>query len=321
MLALGVDISKLKFDVALLGKNEKYKTKSNFDNNINGFKELLSWLRSKTKIKPHICMEATGIYGDELALFLFNAGYPVSVVNPSQIKAFGQSRLSRNKTDKSDAKLIALFCRLMEPRQWQPISDSRRKLKAYMTRIEDLQKMIVQEKNRSHVAKEEVLDNVLDMIKHLNLQIKKLKKEVTLIIKNDPILQHNYDLLIGINGIGEGSAVLFLATIDVNEFKNAKQLAAYIGITPKEKQSGSSVRGQTRMAKVGHAHLRKAMYFPALAARRCNPIVSKFCKNLEAKGKSKMASIGAAMRKLVHIVFGVLKNQIPFDPYYKPSMC
>ena len=321
MLVLGVDIAKRKFDVALLGENDKYKTKSGIENSLEGFKILLDWVSSKTKNKLPICMEATGIYGDKLALFLFEAGYPVSVVNPAQIKAFGQSTLSRNKTDKSDAKLIALFCSLMKPKKWKPISLSRSKLKAYVSRIEDLQKMIVQEKNRSHVANEVVLENVLDMIKHLNDQIKMLKKEIKRIIKSDPALQHNYELLISIDGIGDGSAVLFLATIDVKDFKNAKQLAAYIGLTPKEKQSGSSVRGQTRMAKIGHAHLRKAMYFPALAARRCNPIIVKFCKNLEAKGKSKMASIGAAMRKLVHIVFGVLKTQMPFDPNYKPIMC
>ena len=116
MLVLGVDISKSKFDVALLGENDKYKSKSGIENNLDGFNVLLNWLRTKTKEKIQICMEATGIYGDELALFLFDAGYPVSVVNPAQIKAFGQSRLSRNKTDKSDAKLIALFCRLMQPR-------------------------------------------------------------------------------------------------------------------------------------------------------------------------------------------------------------
>ena len=118
-VVLGIDIAKLKFDVCLIKENGKAKHKI-FANTKHGFEQLVIWLNSHTVSNLHACLEATGSYGEALALYLFDAGYRVSVVNPAQVKAFAASRLTRTKTDKVDAELIARFCLLQQPSAWQP---------------------------------------------------------------------------------------------------------------------------------------------------------------------------------------------------------
>ena len=149
-IVLGIDISKTKFDAALL-LDAKVKTKK-FDNKSNGFSEMVEWLNKKDAKDLHICMEATGVYGEALATYLFDAGYTVSVVNPAQIKGFAQSELSRNKTDRADAQLIARFCRAMNPKPWKPKPLHIRELQALVRRLEALQDMYYQENNRLEVA-------------------------------------------------------------------------------------------------------------------------------------------------------------------------
>ena len=118
-VVLGVDIAKLKFDVCLIKENQKVKHKV-FANTKHGFEQLAAWLNSHQVSSLHVCLEATGSYGEALALHLFNAGHQVSVVNPAAVKAFAASRLTRTKTDKVDAELIARFCLAQQPEAWRP---------------------------------------------------------------------------------------------------------------------------------------------------------------------------------------------------------
>lgn len=143
---LGIDISKNSFDVALLLLDNKIKTKK-FSNNTTGFKLLETWLKLHNADNLHACMEATGIYGESLANFLYQSNISISIVNPTKIKGFGTSMLARTKTDKSDAKLIAHFCKVMSPLAWQPISQERKELQSLCRRLEDLQKILRQEYN------------------------------------------------------------------------------------------------------------------------------------------------------------------------------
>ena len=99
----------------------------------------------------------------------------------------------------------------------------------------------------------------------------------------------------------------------MQRFKNAKHLASFIGVAPRLMESGTSVRGRSRMSKIGRSQLRKAFFLPAMVALRYNPIIKSFGERLRASGKNKMQIIGATMRKLIHIVYGVLKNGVPFD--------
>ncbi len=140
---LGIDVSKTTFDVALLFINNKVKTKK-FSNNVKGFTELVEWLNKHKAHNLHICLEATGVYGDALSNFFFDNGYTLSVVNPAQIKGFTQSELSRNKTDQADAQIIARFCRAINPKPWQPKPLYIRELQALVRRLEALQDMLQQ---------------------------------------------------------------------------------------------------------------------------------------------------------------------------------
>ena len=259
-------------------------------------------------------MEATGIYGKKLAVFLFKNGYKVSVVNPAKIKGFGQSELTRNKTDQADAKLIARFCQKMSPDLWCPEEQHIEQLRDLVKRLETLKKMQQQEENRLETVTKEVQKIIRTHIKFLEKEIEELQLRIKKLINDNDDLQNKKKLLQSIPGVGEATIAVILAYIgQPKKFRNAKQLAAYVGLNPKQRKSGSSVNGRTCLSKIGNVSLRKALFFPAMVARRHNPIIKKFCDNLAEAGKSKMLIIGAAMRKLLHIIYGVLKNELPFN--------
>jgi len=312
---VGIDISKKKYDLALL-KNDKFKHKV-FLNTRSGHQAVIAWLH-KHKIKTaHLCMESTNIYGEALAEVLFDAGYVVSIVNPARVKGFAQSELSRTKTDKMDAKVIARFCAALKPDAWTPDSQEIRELKALVRRLESLTEMRQQEVNRLHVAQDIVVSHLEEHIAYLDNEIKETKKFIKDHIDNHPDLKKKKTLLESIPGIGESTIAIILSEFaQIDRFRNAKCLAAYIGVAPKEKQSGSSVRGRTMMSKTGRSQLRKAFFMPALVALRYNPILVDMKQRLTGAGKSKMAIVGAAMRKLVHLIYGVLKSGVPFDVDY-----
>lgn len=314
-IVLGIDISKAKFDVAHLkkeGDKLKYKHKK-FDNKEVGFKELVNWLVQQEAEDIHICMEATGFYGEALATYLFDVGYSVSVINPAQIKAFGQSELSRTKTDKADAKLIARFCLAIDPPTWQPTPKNIRELQALVRRLEALQGMLQQEKNRLEGAFDSIRPSIFAVIAKLEEEIESVKKKIKDHIDRNPDLRDKKLLLESIPGVGETTIAQVLAFLSVEQFENARKAAAFVGLNPRQYESGSSVRGKTRLSKMGNSNLRKAFYLPAITARRFNPVIKAFCKRLEEAGKPKMLIIGAAMRKLVHMIYGVLKSGMPFN--------
>ena len=313
---VGLDISKISFDVALLFDDNKVKTKK-FKNNEKGFSELQEWLNKHKSTSLHFCMEATGVYGESLATYLFDKGYIVSVINPAQIKGFAQSELSRNKTDRADAQLIARFCRAINPNPWQPKPIHIRELQALVRRAESLQEMLNQESNRNEVSSTIVQPSIESVINKLEEEIKKVKNTIKEHINKFTDLREKCQLLKTIPGVGEVTISQVLAFIgNIEDFKNAKQVAAFIGLNPKKRQSGTSVQGKTRLSKIGNSNLRKSFYMPAISAKRYNPIIREFCEHLKASGKPTMLIIGAAMRKLVHIIFGVLKSRKPFDANY-----
>jgi len=308
---VGIDISKAKFDVALL-LNTKFKHKK-FENNLAGFAEFTTWLNSFEATSCHIAMEATGIYGDALAIFLCEAGYTVSVINPAQIKKFGESELRRTKTDKSDAKLIARFCMEKTPATWHPAPAHIRELQALVRRLEALQDMFQQESNRLEGANEIVLSSIEAIRTRLLQEIKEVKEKIKQHIDKNPDLRDKKKLLETIPGVGENTIAQVLAFIEIENFPSAKKLATFLGLTPEEHSSGTSIRKQARLSKKGNAKLRKALYMPALVAKRYNPLIKETCERLKNRGKCNMLILGAAMRKLAHIIYGVLKSGKAFD--------
>jgi transposase len=239
------------------------------------------------------------------------------VVNPAAIKAYAQSRLSRTKTDRVDASLIAGFCAERRPPAWRPPAPELRELQALVRRLEALVEMRVAEENRLAAggAVAAVRASVEEHIAYLSEQIKRTEKLISDHIDSHPGLRRQRELLDSIPGVGEATAAALLAEVpDIKQYRSARQLAAFAGLVPRERQSGSSVRGRVRLSKIGNARLRKALYFPAVTALRCSPFFQAWAEGLRARGKSKMAVIGAAMRKLVHLAYGVLKTGRPFDP-------
>lgn len=312
-IILGIDISKGKFDAALL-INNKLQTRK-FDNGSKGFCALSQWLKMKDVYTAHVCMEATGGHEELLANYLYKNNFKVSVVNPARIKGFAMSRLSRVKTDKADCKLIADFCQAMNPELWQPTPKHIQELQQLVRRLDMLIANKNQETNRLEGLSDIVAANVQFHIKFLAQQIKEIEQLISNHIKKHKDLSDKGLLLASIPGIGEKTVAVVLAFLsNVESFTSAKQVVAFVGLNPKPRQSGSSVNGVGRISKTGDADLRKAFYWPALTAIKFNPIIKVFSERLGREGKVKMVVIIAAMRKLLHIIYGVLKTKTYFNP-------
>jgi transposase len=317
---LGLDVAKAKFDAALLQDGRTHHRQ--FPNTATGFTDLRRWLGGRATLPIHACLEATGSYGEALALFLHQQGVRVSVVNPARIKAFAKSELLRTKTDRVDAALIARFCAAHQPLVWTPPPPEQRHLQALVRRVEALKAMRQQERNRLDL---EAADSLLrasltEHLAHLDSQIATLQQQVRAHVQTHPTLRHQTQLLQSIPGIGETTAHKLLAEVPLlGQYRSARQAAAYAGLSPRQRESGSSVRGKTRMSKVGNAAVRRALYLPAVVALRANPILREFAQRLLTAGKPKMAVVGAVMRKLLHQAHGVLKHNRPFDPNYAPA--
>lgn len=313
---LGIDISKLKFDVALLRAGGKFKHRV-FPNTASGFLQLSAWLEKHKVERVHACLEATGAYSEAVATYLSDAGHVVSVINPAAIKAYGQSRLSRTKTDKTDASLIAQFCQERRPPEWQPLPVEIRELQSLVRRLDALLEMRGMEANRLEVSVDAgvVRESLVGHLSFLDDEIARAQELIRSHISAHPGLREQRDLLLSIPGIGNTTAAKLLGEImDVKLYESARQLAAFAGLVPQLHESGSSVRRKARLSKTGAPRLRKALYFPAIVAMRHNPHVKALSERLKKRGKCPMQIIGAAMRKLVHLAYGVLKSGKPFDP-------
>jgi transposase len=317
---LGLDISKLKFDACLVRANGKLRHRA-FPNSPAGFAQLSVWLEKHGAGQVHACLEATGAYGDGLATYLHDAGHLVSVVNPAVIKAYAESRLSRAKTDKADAALIAQFCAERRPPRWSPLPAEVRELQALARRLDSLLEMRQMEANRLEVAgTQAVKESLSGHLAYLNEEIVRTQQHIRSHIDRHPGLRGQRDLLLSIPGIGETTAAKLLGEIlDIRLYAGARQLAAFSGLAPRLHESGSSVRKRARLSKTGAPRLRKALYFPAIAAIKYNPYVKDLSERMRARGKCPMQVIGAAMRKLLHIAYGVLKSGRPFDPGIKTA--
>ena len=320
-MILGIDIANDKFDVDLFSERT-LQSSGAFKNDFTGYKKLHKWLSNYTQKSVWSCMEATGRYGEDLALYLFEAGYKVSIVNPARIRKYADSKLIRNKTDLLDAKLIADFCRTQEPALWQPENLEKSELREISRRLSTLFEERVREKNRlqsgvkSKVVKESIELNLV----FLNEQIASLEEKMQNHIDQSPDLKEKQELLTSIPGIGKKTATLILGELpSVDRFQHSGQVVAYAGLSPQQRSSGSSVRKKTRLTKIGNRKLKTGLYFPAMTAMKHNPLVIALALRLEKRDKEKMVIIGAAMKKLLQISYGVLKSGTPFDPNYASS--
>lgn len=311
---LGIDVAKAKLDCALRTPEGKLRHKV-VENAPDGFQALRAWLDKQGVGTLHVCMEATGTYWEAVAEFLAGCeAVTVSVLNPAQIKAFGASQMVRTKTDKVDAKLIAAFCFERRPAPWQPPSEAEQALRALVLRLDALHVMRTQEANRIAVARPAVRAGIASHLAWLDQEIERLIQAIREHIDADPTLRDKRRLLDSIPGLGERTIAILLAFYaDPQRFDNSRQAAAFAGLDPRQRDSGT-VKGKAHLSKIGHAFLRKALYMPAMVALYRTDWGKRFRSRLAAAGKPPMLIIGAMMRKLIHVAFGVLRSGKPFDP-------
>jgi transposase len=311
---LGIDIAKAKFAAALLRPDGKVRHKS-CANTPSGFAELAAWLQRQQVPRVHATLEATGTYGEALATWLHDAGHVVSVVNPSVVHAYARTQLARSKTDRIDAELIARYTASHQPAPWTPPAVEIRQLQALVRRLDALQGMRTQELNRlaAGVTIADVRASIETVIASLDAQIAHVHHLIRDHLDRHPGLRAQRELLTTIPGIGEATAAVLIAELCDKRYASARQAAAFAGLVPRLVESGT-LRGRSRLSKIGPGRLRKALYMPAMTALRWNPTIRAVRARLAAAGKPPMVIIGAAMRKLIHIAYGVLKSGRAYEP-------
>ena len=326
----GIDIAKDTAVFSLIdSEGAELGRPITFKNGSKGFSEAVKWLKKLVKKqKPfhiNITMEATGVYYLSLAKFFAKQkGVTVAVVNPAQVKAFGDAGLVRTKTDGVDAFLIARFAQAMKPTEWTPPKPHEEEILATVRRIETLKEMIQAEENRLH-ALVEIGDATIKVQKDIKKTIKFLQKQIgeqngglRKIVKAHPETDEAISRLCSIPGVGETTAFCLITEIgDVSRYGSVKQLVAHAGLAPKEQTSGTSLRGKAMICKRGARRLRAALYMPAMVATRYNPVIKAFYERLVNAGKKRKLALVACMRKLLHIAYGVLKNKKMFDENYE----
>ena len=312
----GIDISKDVFDVCdFEGQNHQFKnTPTGYDK----FKKLLD-------IHSHCVMEATGYYHLRLAYYLVDQGIKISVVNPLKIKRFGQMKLSKIKTDKSDSKLIQDYGKQMNPRQWYGDSKKQQENLQLSRLLSVYTKQSTQLKNKIHgeitlgAPSKVVLKSLKKQLKSLQKEIKNLEDALLQNVKENH--QESLTLLKSIPGIGEKTAIqLLVLTHNFERFDNYKQLCSYAGITPLIRESGSSVKGRARISKIGNVKLRNLLFLCSFNACKYNKACKALYDRIVAKGKSKKLALIAVCNKLLKQAFAVVKNGIPYDENYRSTL-
>ena len=312
----GVDISKNVFDVVdSVGKH------SQFSNDPKGFKMFLKSLSSEALV----VMEATGYYHYRLAQFLYEQGVRVSVVNPLSVKRFIQMKLSKVKTDKSDAKSICEYATVNEV----PLYTARNKNQAECLQLLRLIDIYIKQstalKNKLHGEKvlgkpsKTVYHSLNRALKSVRTEINVLETRLTELVKEEQ--QQQLTLLKSIPGMGNKTAIMLLVLTDgFSNFENARQLCCYTGITPTIRESGKSVRGKSRISKVGNSKLRNLLFMCSFTACKHNKACREIYERIIAKGKSKKLALIAVCNKLLKQTFAIAKSGLPYNENFISKM-
>lgn len=317
-MVVGIDVSKAKLDGCVLSA-AGHAVYQQVTNTPNGHAALHSWLQQQQTRPPlAVCLEATGIYGDGIARYLYQHGYRVSVVNPAPVKHFAAALMKRHKTDKSDAHVLAQYGLHMQPPFWQPPSLPQTHVHDLKRLADDLKTDRTRIQNRLEGTRPEspARRYLQDQLEYVEKQLVQIETDIQKQLDEDQGLQTQCHLLTSIIGIGKTSAVQVLAELpDLTTFSSSDELVAYAGLCPRQQQSGSQLN-LSWLSKQGSAHLRKALYFPALTAKQHNPHLRRFAQRLAEAGKAKMVVVAAVMRKLLVLIYAILKSGHPYDPNY-----
>jgi transposase len=321
---LGIDVAKAKLDCSLFDTTTNKRKAKSIANTPDGYAALLTWLGKQEAALTdiHVILEPTGVYHEQATLALSDAGLMLSLINPAQLRKFAQGIGVKSKTDTLDSVVLARYGATNQPPAWKPPSASARQLRALLARRDAVADDLQRENNRAEAAAATetplpVQTSINDAIAFLTKELKRLEQEIAQHIDRDPDLRNTKGLLETIPGVGQRVSDHMTALLVARDFQTAEQLAAYLGLVPVEWQSGSSIKGRPHMSKAGPSHLRKLLYLPAVVAKQCNPHIKALYDRLIDNGKPRMAAIGAAMRKLAHLCFGVVKSGKPYDPSWQ----
>lgn len=318
---LGIDIAKDKFDVNLRClETSDGRLEATFKNNPKGFKALHQWLAQngpRSSARVHACLESTSRYGEALAQFLHQEEYQVSLVNPRRTRHYADSQLSRTVNDRIDAGLIADFCASERQtlRLWEPLNPEHRQLRdltrARQTLVDERERFANMLETATGLARK----TFLKQLGQLDRQIKNLDQAIQQFVKLVPQLHRQVQLADSIPGVGLVTAATVIAELPpIDKIPQAAQAVALLGLDPIKKTSGRSVDTPAHLSRMGSRRGRKALYMPALVALRWNPLVHQLGRRLEKKGRAGKYVVVAAMRKLLRLIYGVIKQGRPFDP-------
>jgi len=312
----GVDISKDVYDV--FGSIKGHLV---YKNSEEGFKAFAKSLPKKALV----VMEATGYYHYRLAQFLDKSGIAVSVVNPLSVKRFIQMKLAKVKTDKSDAKAICEYAQMNEVPLYSALTDVQAECLQLFRLLDSYLKKRTATKNKMHgeevlgIPSSFVYRSLRRNLKHLILEVKAIEARILKLVKEDQ--QEQLTLLKSIPGMGEKTALfLIVSTEGFSKFERAGQLCSYVGITPTIRESGSSVRGRSRISKVGNKKLRNLLFLCAFSACKYNKACREIYERIVAKGKSKKLALIAVANKLLKQAFAIAKSGRPYDENYRSRL-
>lgn len=313
-MAVGLDIAKHDFQAALLSPDGRCRV-HRFDQGAAGVQALRAWLRRHDALHAPIGMEATGVYSAPLAEALHAHGHRVSIINPARVKAYGRSELTRAKTDRVDARLIARFVAERRPAPWAPPPAAVRELQALHQRLVAVERMARQEHNRLETTAPAMQASIHRIRAALHDEIDQLKRAIRAHIRTHRCLRRPARLLRSIPGIGEAVVLEVLVRLpQIQRCRNVRAWVAQAGVDPRPYESGTSIQARAHLSKRGDATLRHALYMPSLCAMQHNPVIRAFVQRLRQRGKNGKAIACAAMRKLMHLIYGVLNSNKPFDP-------
>lgn len=323
---IGNDVSKLTLDLACFDQRNKAWSKDcKLDNNPKGWSRLIQWAEKQTQApREDICivMEATGVYHLKAAAYLSREGLNVIIVNPQQASQYAKSQNQQNKSDKLDARSLQEYgSQLKKYHLFVPDSPEISQLKALLSRIRQLGKDLQRERNRLEKCDFQegsswARTSIKRLIGHITSEQKLTQQQIDHLIKKNHTLKHNQKLLCSIKGIGKLTSQWLLPLLSTQRFNNARETAAFLGLVPCHKTSGTSLKTRGRLSGRGDADLRARLYMPAVCAITHDPTMKAFYQQLRAKGKPSKVALTAVMRKLIHVCYGVIKHQTPYIENY-----
>lgn len=311
--ALGIDIARLTFWAALRWDKQRV-LKKEFDNTRGGFRQLRLWLKQHGVGAVRAAAESTNCYAEALLQWLHEEGHEVFLLNPERTVAYARSLGCRNKTDQADCATIAMYIALHDATPWRPPTPEQstlRSLTRTRAQLVDCAKTLGSQRHTAGQAGRAYLDALYTKVRE---QLKQIEREIAQHLKQHPILGEQVQRLMTFKGIGLITAAIIVAEIPpVDENTDPRTIAGWAGLTPRRRQSGKE-EWRTTISRKGNAHLRHALYMPALVAKRRNALMRDFAKRLADKGKKPTAILGAIAHKMLRICVGLLKSKTDFDP-------